>query len=422
MDYKNLIPNGASYEILTERMQENTVKFDGNKFESFAGKDTTNQVARVLYDGKLSIASGTKPNSNEELIKQAAEMVPYGSEHDVDFVGSADIKPMDLSSDETISPKEMADIAGGLLEDLCGLDSRISTMVSVTSKASETTLKTSNGFNASYKKTNWNLTAGIDITVDGDNLSVYDFQIGKNPKFDPPAIKEKIMQKLQYAKNVVPLKAGTYPVIFSPGEVNYVTFPIIQSLFGNSIYQKVSPFCDKLGEELFDKRFTFVDDGSLEGEWTSLPFDSEGTPVKRNVLVQDGKLQNYILDRKFGARLGKNSTGNSRGPNHLRITPGEKKLAEMIKSIDYGLLIDGSMGAWSGNPYSGIVSGTISMGLLIENGQIKGRVKDSMFTINAFEHLQKHLLDLSAETEGNGFMCYNVYPYMMLDQVVISAN
>jgi len=406
-------------EIRTQRIQTNSVKFEGNNFESFVAKDKTEQVARVLQDGKLSIASGSRPNSGDELLKAAIEMVPYGSPHDVPFVGKAEIKPMNLASDETISAKEMANIAGGLVEELRSLDDSISAWATLRSQIVDESLKTSNGFDASYRKTYWSLSAGIELTVDGDRLGLYDYSTSIDPKFDPAKLKNTIAKKLNWARNTVPFKAGSYPVIFSPGETYYVVMPVIQSLVGRAHYQKLSPWCDKLGQDLLDPRFTLVDDGSMDGQWTSKPFDSEGTPVKRNVLVQNGRLENLVLDRKYGALLGKESTGNASGLHHISIEAGTKSIEDMIKSIDYGLLIDGSMGAWSGNPYVGIVSGTISMGLLIENGEIKGRVKDCMFTVNAFEHLKNNIVEFSAEREMNG---NSLFPYLQLSDVVISAN
>lgn len=422
MDYKNFIPQGASYQITTGRETINSVSFSGNKFESFTGKDKTEQVAKVLHNNKLSVARSTQPNSTQALVQQAAEMVPFGSDHDVPFVGATTIAPMNLTSDKTLSPKEMADIAGGLMADLQALDSRISASASVTSKKERMSILTSDGFDNSYSKTNWNISGNILLTVDGDSLGIYESDREIGPDFNVQLVKDTIAQKLEYAKNTAPFKAGVYPVIFSPMEANFLTLPFCRSLGGQAVYQKVSPWGDKLGQTLLDPRFTLVDDATIDRDWRSLPFDREGTPTRRNVLIQNGRLENFILDRKFAARLGMESTGNGNGLNYLHIDPGTTPLAEMIKSIDYGLLIEESMGAWSGNPYAGIVSGTIATGLLIENGQIKGRVKDCMFTINAFDHFKNHLLDISKEVESCGFMSPNRFPYIALDQVVISSN
>jgi PmbA protein len=230
---------------------------------------------------------------------------------------------------------------------------------------------------------------------------------------------------------VVDFKPGTYPVIFAPDEVGHIINPVVMSLNGMSVVRKMSPWTDKLGQEMLDSRFTLIDDGSKDNAWTSKPFDSEGTPTRRNVLVQNGVLGDLLTDRKVAALLGKESTGNAGGgggfgnigvmpgPHHLILGTGSKSLQDLIAEIDYGMIIYGTMGAWSGNPYAGVVSGTVSMGLKIEKGKIVGRTKDCMFTINAFEHLKKHFIDCSNEAkDADG----NLFPYVMLDKVVISTN
>jgi len=426
MEMKKYLPNGASGELRVEHTKTQSVEFDGNKFEGINSADRISQTVRLLQDGKLSIASGSKPGGDAELIKQAADTVKYGSSHNVPFVGAANIAPMNLEDTSTLTAKEMIDITSGLVSDLRGLDDRLSVGASLNSTVSEVSLHTSNGFNHSYRKSVWTCSAYISLVQGDDNLGIYESQSKMGPSFDIKELKDTIAKNLEYAKNVAPFKAGAYPVIFTPSEVNYIINPVLASLNGMAVYRQVSPWSDKLGQALLDPRFTLIDDGALDNEWTSKPFDTEGTPTRRNVLVQNGRLENLLLDRKAAHLLGKESTGNAGSagpsPNHLRLAAGNKPLEELIRSIDYGLLIGDTMGAWSGNPYSGIVTGTISMGLAIEKGQIVGRVKDCMFTINAFEHLRKHLIDCSAEMKPNGFMSNNLFPYVMLDEVVISTK
>jgi len=420
------LPEGANYELRVERKNTSSVKFDGNKFESIDSSDEISQTVRLLKDGKLSIASGSKPDSGEELIKQAITTVPYGSSHDVPFVGATNITPLSLENTDTLSSKEMVDIASELMTDLRSLDDRLSVGVDITSSVNEVSLQTSNGFDHSYRKSTWSYGGSVLLTQGDDSLGIYEHQSAMGPAFDLKGIKDTIARKLEYAKNVVPFNAGAYPVIFAPGEVNYIINPVVSSLNGMAVYRQVSPWGDKLGQELLDPRFTLIDDGSLDNEWTSKPFDVEGTPTGRNVLVQNGCINTLLLNRKVGALLGKESSGNASphgpSPNHLRLSAGTKSLEELISSIDYGILIYDTMGSWSGNPFSGIVTGTISMGLAIQNGKITGRVKDCMYTINAFEHLRKHLVDFSSEVKSNGFMSYNLFPYVMLDEVVISTK
>jgi len=415
------------YEMRTERTKTNSVRFDGNQFDSINSTDQIAQAVRVMQDGKLSIATSSKPNSGEELIRQALETVKYGSSHDVPFIGDTAITPLNLKDTTTLPSDKMIEIAAGLMEDIRSLDDRLTVSTHLSATYSEVSLKTSNGFDNSYRKSVWSCGGSINLTQGDDRLRFYESISQMGPAFDTKQIKNTIATKLEYAKNTVPFKAGAYPVIFTPGEVGYVVNPVLASLNGMAVHRQVSPWSDKIGQQLLDPRFTLIDDASIDNAYTSKPFDIEGTPTRRNVLVENGYTSNLVLNRKAAAQLGKESSGNAAllgpTPNHVMMSPGTKTLEELISSIDYGLMIDGTMGAWSGNPYSGIVTGTISMGLLIEKGKIVGRVKDCMYTINAFEHLRNHLIDCSSTSEralGRGFTAQ--FPYVLLDEVVISTK
>ena len=422
------LPSGASYELYSERIVGDTVRYDGNRFERIDGSDRTTMTARVQYDGKMSIAGGSKPGSEENLIKKAFDMVAYGSPCDVPFVGETEIKPLDLLDKETLTSKQMIEKMGAFVEDIRSIDSRLTAGASLSSSIVGVSLQTSYGFNNKYSKSGWTCVGHVELVQGDDLLSLYEYKRSLKPDFDLAEMKKIIAQKLEYAKTVVPMDAGAFPVIFAPSEAGNIINPIVASLNGQAIYRKVSPWTEKLGEVLLDKRFTLTDEGALDKSWASKPFDLEGTPTKNFALVQNGCLSNILLDRKVASKLGKESSGNAgaAGPvaNFVNLESGSKTLDELIKSIDYGLLIDGTMGAWSGNPFAGIVSGTISMGLKIEKGKIVGRVKDCMFTINAFEHFKNHLIDFSIERDqtGSAFFSSGLLPYIALDEVVISAE
>ena len=185
----------------------------------------------------------------------------------------------------------------------------------------------------------------------------------------------------------------------------------------------ISPWKEKMGEQLLDPRITLVDDGTLPLHVSSAPFDREGVPTRRNVLIEQGVVKQAILDLECAQALGQESTGNGSlgGPSthHVLLAEGEQELTALIRSIEQGLLIVDTMGAWSGNAYSGNVSGTISLGYKIEKGEIVGRVKDCMFSINAFDHFRHHLIGATRAVENLGGA---TFPHVALDEVVIAAK
>ena len=426
MSIEKNMPKDANYELRCTRKNSRRVKYTGSKFDRISSENNVSQTLRLLHNGKITSVTSSEPNTEEFMLRRASEMVKYGSPYDETFAEKADVKDLKLFDSAQLSSKEMIDMAGSFVADLKAIDDRLVVECMIDYADEEMSLKTSYGFDNSYRTSRWLAMASISLIQGDDKLDIWKFKRSVSPNLDLKKLKDEIAERLEYAKNVVPFEAGAYPVIFSPSEFGFVTNPIVRSLTGTAIYDKVSPWHDKLGQELLDPRLTLVDDGTIERSWQSLPFDQEGTPTRRNVLVQNGRIQDMLMDRKVAAQLGKKSSGNATSsginPHCLIMDAGTKSFDELVKSIDYGLLIDGSMGAWSGNPYAGIVSGTIVMGLKIEKGKIVGRVKDCMYTVNAFKHLANNLIDFSNECEPSSFGTNALYPYALLGDVVISTK
>jgi len=424
----NNIPSGANYELFSERLKTSRVSYADGKFERIESKDGLNNRLRLLSEGKIVTVGSTCPNGADKMMADAVEMLKYGSDYSESFAKAAQIKPLTLFDPKSLSSKEMIDIMNDFVEKLKKLDSRLNIRAELTNKNSEIALKTSMGFDHSYEKSFWEIAAYVALVQGDDRYDMMSYRQSMRPDFDIQAIIDDIAQKLEWGEKVVEFKAGAYPVIFAPSQTTFILNPVLESLNGQAFYDKTSPWVDKLGSKTLDARFSIVDDATIDKSYGSQPFDVEGTPTQRTVLVENGALNAILLDNKYGARLSKPSTGNASAygvptPNHIEMSAGSKSVEDMIKSIDYGVIINDTMGAWSGNPFAGIVSGTISAGFKIENGKIAGRIKDCMFTANSFEHLDKHLVDLSSErqvVEEDGYFAN--LPYMQLDKVVISAE
>jgi len=84
-----------------------------------------------------------------------------------------------------------------------------------------------------------------------------------------------------------------------------------------------------------------------------------------------------------------------------------------------GIVIDHTMGAWAGNPYTGTVTGNIALGYLVKDGEKVGRVKDCMFSLNVFTHLKSNLLALSRDVKDLGGL---LLPYCLIGGVSIATR
>ena len=418
----NTLPQGAEYELFSERVRTDKVSYKGNILNSVESKDILDASLRLAHNGKVVISKTSCLKNVDQLVTDAAKTVKYGSEQSSAFASATDIKSMTLSDSKTLSSKEMVGIVDELVSKLKKLDPRLTATAELSHKTIEKTLKTSLGFDGGYKKTIWDLFAYATLIQGDDRFDILSYGLSMHPNLSVQAIVDEIEKQLEWGRNVVDFKPGSYPVIFAPEEVTNIINPVIASLDGEAFYNKTSPWIDKLGTKVLDERISLFDDGSIDKHYASKPFDDEGTKTQRNTLVEGGVIKSITLDNEYGARLDKPSTGNFDGLNHLFMAPGTKSFDEMVKSIDYGMVITRTMGAWSGNPFAGIVSGTVSCGLKVENGNIVGRVKDTMFTVNSFEHLNKHVVDISSEQKTMDVDGFFTLPSLLLDKVVITSE
>lgn len=147
---------------------------------------------------------------------------------------------------------------------------------------------------------------------------------------------------------------------------------------GNSV------FSGKLGERIASPLVTAIDDGSIPNGWGSSNVDDEGTPTQRNILIENGILKSYLVDKLNGKRMGMKSTGSGRRQsykypptsrmNNTFIANGNSTFEEIIANTEKGLFAR-KLGGGSVNPATGDFNFAVMEGYLIENGKITKPVR-----------------------------------------------
>lgn len=151
------------------------------------------------------------------------------------------------------------------------------------------------------------------------------------------------------------------------------------SLEATQVGVSMSEMCGKLGQVIANEKVTAIDDGTIVGAWGSVNIDDEGNPTQRNVLIENGVLKNYMIDRLGSRRMGMPMTGNSRRQGYsyeptsrmtnTYIDNGPDKNEDIIASIEYGLYAK-EMGGGSVNPLTGAFNFAVREGYIIRNGKI----------------------------------------------------
>ncbi len=158
----------------------------------------------------------------------------------------------------------------------------------------------------------------------------------------------------------------------------------VHGLEATSVAKGMSVFCGKIGEKVASDIVNAVDDGTGENLWGSINVDDEGTPAKRNLLIENGILKSYLVDKRNAPKMNHPVTGSSRRESYKyqttsRMTntyflPGTSTFEEIIANTKYGLFAK-EMGGGSVNPATGEFNFAVDVAYLIEDGKITKPVK-----------------------------------------------
>jgi PmbA protein len=196
----------------------------------------------------------------------------------------------------------------------------------------------------------------------------------------------------------------TIPVVFDRMVAPSLVGVLLAGLSAEEVQKGRSLFADKLGQRVGAAGLRLVDDGRLVDGPGAAPFDAEGVPTRRTVLIDDGVLQCFLHNTATAARGNASSTGNARrasfkstpgvSAHNLFLAPGELDQAGLLARAGEGLLIQDVSGVHSGaNPITGDFSVGVS-GLLFRGGELAEPVRE--VTVAA------HLLDILRGIEAVG--------------------
>jgi PmbA protein len=214
------------------------------------------------------------------------------------------------------------------------------------------------------------------------------------------------------------------PVVFDPEMAASLLRTLAGAVSGTSIYRGSSFLLNRLKQQVAAETVTIIDDGTIPGALGSRPFDGEGMPTQRTVVVEHGVLQSYLLDTYCARRLRLTSTGNaardaagiSVGASNFYLVPGTYTPAEIIASVKSGLYLTELIGFGIN-----LVTGDYSrgaVGLWIENGELTYPVEEITIAGNLNDML-RHI-----EMVGNdlAFRGRTAAPTLKISRMTIAGN
>lgn len=193
--------------------------------------------------------------------------------------------------------------------------------------------------------------------------------------------------------------AGPMPVVLGPGWPGVLLHEAVgHGLEGDFNRKGISVYSGRMGQRVASELCTVVDNGTLKNRRGSLNMDDEGTPTQDNILIENGILRNYMLDKRNARLMGMQSTGNARRESyaHLPIPrmtntfmlAGQSTPEEIIASVDKGLYAV-NFGGGQVDITSGKFVFSTSEAYLIESGKIGAPVKGATLIGNGPDVLSK---------------------------------
>lgn len=208
--------------------------------------------------------------------------------------------------------------------------------------------------------------------------------------------------------------SGKMPVIMGNGFGGVIFHEACgHSLEATSVAKGNSVFCGKIGQKIASEKVTAYDDGTLENAWGSLSMSDEGEKPQRILLIENGVLKNYMIDKLGSRRMNMPSTGSGRRQSYeyaptsrmtnTYIEKGTDTAEAMFASVEYGLYA-AHMGGGSVDPVTGEFNFAVTEGYMIRNGKIAEPVRGATL-IGKGSEILNNIYMVSSDLELAQGMC-----------------
>lgn len=414
-----------SFDVYQVESTDVSVDFTSRRGIVSAEQNQTRGLAiRAFQNGIMGFTSTLDFTNEDKVIQNLKESIQFGQKVNYKL-------PKPSSNGENVSGTkfleiaELKEISEKLNEKLKKISSEFEFKGGLSSSRSKMSLTNSNDvniyqdFSFTYGMIQFSKTTQNDVIMDGEHFDPKKFD---DSEID--ALIENISKRVVLLNKLESLNPKKMPVVFSPQGSKIITSSLISHLNGYSIYQKTSPLVGKIGEKLFDEKFSILDDPTCETGIGSRTHDDEGTKSIKMPFIENGVVKNFYHSLKTANLTNSEPTGHgmrgginnlpSPSKSNILVQEGEISFEEMISDIKEGMLVDSVIGQGMANTLNGDFSNSVGMAFKIENGKVVGRVKGYAIAGNIYQML-KNINGISKDNES--FFGSYVAPYLRFDEM-----
>jgi PmbA protein len=389
-------------EVYSIGYSSSSVSFNDAKLHDIETNFLSGVSLRIIKNGRLGFAYTRNLTDRQELLDNALCSLDGGVEAPYDLPDAGKTGEID-TCDPAVKNLTGADLLEEAKRVCTVLKSRSDGEITAVSFANQESLRILNSRGADISRKSSSAGTYGDIIYPGSGSGIGRYHLAKGFTQMPDFLMDEMTDLFGKGRETVRADGGKMQVLFMPGSMITLLWRIISGLSGRSLYEKITPAAEKLGQRIFSQKLTITDDPLNDGYPGARSFDDEGVPCRPLTLVDRGVLKGFYYDLKYADKMGVSSTGHGYRsgpwggdpltakpgpfPSHLFIKPGAASLARLIAMMDRGIIVEGALGAHSGNIPNGDYSIGVSPGLYVEKGQIAGRIKDAMVTGNIYQTL-----------------------------------
>ena len=363
---------GYEYEIFLQRIRKLQIETSGESLENISTSEESGVGLRVLKDGRIGFAYTTslEEDSLRDVVEKASEMCDLQNpDRGNVFIGELknseaesvfDREGVELSLDEKI------DFTLSIERRAKELDSRIKGVrkTSFTEGVFGIEVFNSCGVHFGYEGTLYTASTAALAQEGGDSAISWEFRgVRRFRDLKAEEIAEDVVFKSTSLLKPRPFATRRVPVVFFRESFALLLEAFSEMFLGDSLVKNKTLLKDRVGERIGGEGFSLIDDGSMKEGFATAPYDAEGIPRRRNVLVDRGILRGFLHSLYTATLTGTEPTGNSErrsfrnlptsGTTNFFMERGDVLLQDLLKAEEEVLLVIDLMGLHTVDPVSG---------------------------------------------------------------------
>lgn len=388
---KQALRSGADFaEIFVERNSTQTLNIEDGKLETISSGQDLGAGVRVISGGRTGYAL-TNVLTQQGLVEAAAAAAASSTGGNAKT--AADLRKTESKVNHPVEEDPFAvsaaTKAGWLWAANESARSRGNAirqvLVGLAQQHQHVLIANSEGLLAEDDRTRVRFVIQVVAEANGDMQRAFDSLaatcglelIRNNP---PETLAARVADEAILKLSSIPCPAGEMPVVIGSRSAGVLFHEACgHPCEADGITRGTSVYVPLMGKKVAPDFVTIVDDATVKNAWGSFAFDDEGTPAQRTVVVENGVLSSYLVDRMQGQKLGRLSTGNGRRQSYEHIPiprmtntflePREADPLEIIKDTKGGIWV-GKMAGGQVNPVTGDFVFGADEAFLIENGEL----------------------------------------------------